>query len=159
MTGKLLTAESKALDSNANQDFLMIEYQESAKSYSNGVDIGFSMTKYFLAANGVLITMQQAPLELVSSSETAQYLQNIAPLFGVLAGLILACFINLYFNHLGNCLTRCCQIEQNFGGRLFRGNSEVGESKINTKLVLWFFAIVSLAFWTGQLVYVYKSSF
>lgn len=134
-----------------NDQFLFAEYHEAASSYANGVEIGFNTIKAFFAINGVLITIHQTPLSLVADSEIVGYLQDLAPVFGVMVSIILALFIPPYFRHLNNCLRRCCEIEAIYGGKLFNGNQRVADRKLNTKTVLFFFATVPLAMWGYQL--------
>lgn len=123
------------------------EYHEAATSYANGVEIGFSTTKAFFAINGVLITIHQTPLDLVNNSEVIQYLQSLAPYFGVFVSLILGLFVSLYFKHLNNCLNRCCEIEDMFGGELFSENRKIAGRFLNTQSILFLFSGAGFSVW------------
>lgn len=144
---KMNLNKPKYVNDTPNTQFLLAEYHEAATSYANGVEIGFSTIKAFLAINGVLITLHQTPLELVNNSEVIQYLQQLAPYFGILLSFILVPFVSLYFKHLNNCLHRCCDIEEIFEGKLFSGNRDVSKTILNTKNILFFIAIVPGIMW------------
>lgn len=134
-----------------HDQFLFIEYSEAATSYANGVEIGIKLMTAFFTINGVLVAINQSPVGLVARSEVAEYLQQLAPVFGVIVSLLLAIFIPAYYRHLDNCLDRCCQIEGLFGGNLFIGNKKISERKINSKAVLYVSALTPLVLWLYQL--------
>jgi len=130
-----------------NQDFLLAEYHEAATSYANGVDIGFNTTKTFFAVNGILITLQQTPEELVNNSQIVGYFQTVAPFFGLLTSVILGLFVSLYFKHLDNCRDRCSEIEKIYGGKLFSRNAKVAGPIVNTNNILFIFALFTFCGW------------
>lgn len=138
-----------------DKDFLLVEYQEAAKSYANGVDIGFSSAKHFIVINGIFIALFNTPEKIIESSLTMQNFLMLTPGFGVFIAIILFLFTNHYFNHLNNCLDRCVSIEERFGGNLFSGNSDITKKKINTHFILKTIALLFGVLW----IYVWYVSY
>ncbi len=143
-----LNQQSDSTQNLRNEQFLLTEYHEAATSYANGVDIGFSTTKTFVAIHGVLLTVQVSPTAGADGLEIVKTIQMVAPVFGMLTSLLLLALISLYFHHLNNCLDRCCQIEALFGGKLFTGNQAVPKQKgPNTGNALYVIAMCAFLLW------------
>jgi hypothetical protein len=135
----------------------LIEYQEAAKSYANGVEVGFSTSKNLLVLNSVFAAIYQTNVGSENSDSHIIYLQNNVPYLGMLLAVFLALCIRPYYRHLNNCLARCVELESQFGGQLFSRNQKIGRRKINTETILF---LLSAAIFLGWMLMsgIYKNS-
>jgi hypothetical protein len=126
---------------------VLVEYQEAAKSYANGVDIGFTSCKNLLVINSVFAAIYQTSASGVSPESSLAYLQNNVPYLGMLLAVFLALCVKPYFRHLNNCLLRCSELEAKFDGKLFTRNLSIGNRRVNTSSILFTMSAVIFCGW------------
>ncbi|MBZ9988757.1 hypothetical protein LB572_16785 [Mesorhizobium sp. BH1-1-5] len=130
-----------------DKEFMLIEYQKSAEMYSRGVDIGFSATKNFLILNGILVTAFQLQNSSGGGLDLIKRIQILAPWAGLVLSVVYLLCVSPYQSHLKNCLVRCVEIEEKFGGFLFTRNNQISGRKIHTGIFLYAISLVFIAAW------------
>ncbi len=134
---------------------ILAEYREAANAYFKGVDIGYTTIKGYVALNGLFVAVLGAFGDVKNSAfNFASDLLSLVPIFALVASAALLFMLPRYFSHLENCRSRCAELEELFGGRLFIRLGEIssGKSNASTLAALLAVALAVGLFWVYFLV-------
>jgi preprotein translocase subunit Sss1 len=133
-------------------EFLKTEYQEAAKAYALGVQVGQAIMGSYLVGTGVLATIFAVTIgQLKEYPGIARLAVLIIPIVGIVGSIVILAMTFGYENHLENCRKRCAKLEEQFGGKLF---TEIGQTPVNIDAVhaLRIICGLFLALWVAVLV-------
>lgn len=146
----------KVNDTNINADeFVQIEYVEAINAYHKGVNIGYTMLKGYLTANGLLLGVLSAILTVSSENKLTGTLEILAlffnfiiPAFALILSAIMFFSIPHYAKHLDNCQDRAAALENKFNGQLFNNLKSISDKgSFNTLIALRGIVLLFGLFW------------
>jgi len=145
-----------------DKEFQLLEYTVASTAYHNGVTIGYTVIRNYIALNAVFfagISIGYNP-STTSVAEVSNYVK-IIPVVGVICAFIFLCIFPYYKEHLDNCQNRCADIEKNYGGKLFTRMAAIetrGENILDARrgfntilivvLSVWLLTAMQLKVWT-----------
>jgi hypothetical protein len=142
-------------------DFLITEYQEAAKAYALGVQVGQAIMGSYLVGTGVLATFLGVVIgqlkEHLANAGVAFIVMLIAlivGLVGIFASRTILSMLPRYGTHLESCRKRCAEIETHFGGKLFSLIGQISDepAKLDAIRALQRICRIFIIFWIAVLV-------
>jgi hypothetical protein len=112
--------QSQQVQESYRIKFLKTEYQEAAKAFSLGVQVGQSVLYSYLFGTTVLVTLFGATGSLIKEQVIfARLVLPVIPIFGIVASILAIILLRYYDGHLDGCRDRCVELERQFDGRTF----------------------------------------
>ncbi len=135
----------------SQKEFLLAEYREAAGAYFEGVQLGYSVFKGYITANGLFVAALGALGEGKFLGLQNVSLLKIIPILALLVSLTMIMALPHYFKHLENCRSRCEALETVWGGALFTrlGRISNGGSALTSAGGMILTVGVIVAFWLG----------
>ncbi|CAN7647621.1 hypothetical protein LJR220_006075 [Bradyrhizobium sp. LjRoot220] len=118
-------------NNTARDQFAYIEYKEACAAYFHGVEIGYTVAKHYATVNALLVALLGALAALELKNPILPSPSSIArciPWIAIILSILFALAVPHYWKHLQNCALRCAEIEKEYGGKLFGGIVETGDT-------------------------------